>query len=186
MAARKGLGVLGFSIGDLGAAEAAVKDYKAAIATADPVGAFVNDNLMCVVAAYVGEDTDTVLRQAADARPNYLVSNVFRYHDTFPHPELVPMWPELIPDATADDLKYMGDNGQLIIGNPDEALAQCQRWASTGVDQLTFGIGPATPEQTLETIRLLGEHVIPKIDTDPVHRTTRMRQGASNPSGVTR
>jgi alkanesulfonate monooxygenase SsuD/methylene tetrahydromethanopterin reductase-like flavin-dependent oxidoreductase (luciferase family) len=178
MAARKGLGVLGFSIGDLGAAEAAVNDYKAAIATAEPIGAFVNDNLMCVVAAYVGEDTDTVLRQAAEARPNYLVSNVFRYHDTFAHPEGVPAWPDLIPDATVDDLKYMGDNGQLIIGNPDEALAQCQRWVSTGVDQLTFGIGPATPEQTLETIRLLGEHVIPKIDTDPVHRTTRMRQAA--------
>ena len=34
-------------------------------------------------------------------------------------------------------------------------------------------------EDTLETIRLMGEHVIPKIDTDPVHRTTRMRQAAS-------
>jgi len=31
---------------------------------------------------------------------------------------------------------------------------------------------------TLETIRLIGEHVIPKIDTDPVHRTTRFRDAA--------
>jgi len=27
----------------------------------------------------------------------------------------------------------------------------------------------------LQTIRLIGEHVIPKIDTDPVHRTSRFR-----------
>ena len=27
-------------------------------------------------------------------------------------------------------------------------------------------------------IRLMGEHVIPKIDTDPVHRTTRFREAA--------
>ena len=178
MAARKGLGVLGFSIGDLTAAEGAVKSYKAAIADAEPIGAYVNDNLMCVVAAYVGEDRDVLYQQAVDARPNYLVSNVFRYHDTFAHPEGVPQWPDLIPDATVDDIKYMADSGQLIIGNPDDALAQCQRWASTGVDQLTFGIGPATREQTIETIRLLGEYVIPKVDTDPVHRTTRMRQAA--------
>jgi len=89
------------------------------------------------------------------------------------------MWPELIPDATVDDVKYMAGSGQLIIGDPDDALAQCRRWAATGVDQLTFGIGPASQEQTLETIRLLGEHVIPKIDTEPVHRTTRMRQAAA-------
>ena len=30
----------------------------------------------------------------------YLQSNVFRYHDTFPHPDGCPQWPELIPDAT--------------------------------------------------------------------------------------
>jgi len=31
----------------------------------------------------------------------------------------------------------------------------------------------------METIRLLGEHVIPKLDTDPVHRTTRFREAAA-------
>ena len=28
-------------------------------------------------------------------------------------------------------------------------------------------------------IELMGEHVIPKIDTDPVHRTSRMRAAAA-------
>ena len=36
----------------------------------------------------------------------------------------------------------------------------------------------ATQAESLEMIRLMGEHVIPKIDTDPVHRTTRMRESA--------
>ena len=36
-----------------------------------------------------------------------------------------------------------------------------------------------TKEETLETIRLLGEHVIPKLDTDPVHRSSRMRDRAA-------
>jgi hypothetical protein len=42
--------------------------------------------------------------------------------------------------------------------------------------------GSQTKEQTLKTIRLLGEHVIPKIDTDPVHRTTRFREAAAGAS----
>ena len=179
MAARKGLGVLGFSVGDLPGAEAAVQSYKSAIADADPVGAFVNDNIMCTIAAYVGEDGQEVRRRAVASRPNYLVSNVFRYHDTFPHPPEVPQWPELIPDAGLDEINYMGDSGQLVLGDPDEALATCRRWEAVGVDQLVFGIGPAPLEDTLETIRLMGEHVIPKIDTDPVHRTDRMREAAA-------
>jgi hypothetical protein len=28
-------------------------------------------------------------------------------------------------------------------------------------------------------IRLMGEHVIPRIDSDPVHRTTRFREAAA-------
>lgn len=56
---------------------------------------------------------------------------------------------------------------------------QCKRWEQAGADQLSFGLPVGVPkEETLQTIRLIGEHVIPKIDTDPVHRTTRFRQGA--------
>jgi hypothetical protein len=72
--------------------------------------------------------------------------------------------------------------GGGVIGNPDDALAQCQRWEAAGADQLVFGVGTATTEQMLETIRLMGEHVIPKIDTDPVHRTTRLREAAAGRS----
>ena len=59
------------------------------------------------------------------------------------------------------------------------ARGRARRWEGAGADQLVFGIGPDTLEDTLETIRLMGEHVIPKIDTDPVHRTTRFREAAA-------
>ena len=72
----------------------------------------------------------------------------------------------------------VGSSG-MVLGAPDDALAACRRWESAGADQLVFGIGPDTLDETLETIRLMGEHVIPKIDTDPVHRTTRFRDAAA-------
>ena len=58
-------------------------------------------------------------------------------------------------------------------------LRQCRRWEAAGADQLVFGLGMAPQDQTLETIRLMGEYVIPKIDKDPVHRTTRFREIAA-------
>jgi alkanesulfonate monooxygenase SsuD/methylene tetrahydromethanopterin reductase-like flavin-dependent oxidoreductase (luciferase family) len=178
MAARKGLGVLGFSVGDFTAAEKAVTSYKKAVASAEPIGAFVNDNLMCCVAAYVAEDREEAYRSYIDSRPNYLVSNVFRYHDTFPHPPEVPNWPDRIPEPTREAIPLMLEAGALVLGDPDDALKQARSWESIGVDQLVFGIGPAPLEETVRTIKLLGEHVIPKVDTDPEHRTSKQRKAA--------
>ena len=111
---------------------------------------------------------------ASTRGPNYLVSNVFRYHDTFPHPPEVPNWPELIPESTLDDIAAMVEAGALILGDPDDALAAVPAAGSRPVSTSSCSAsGPAPLEETLEMIRLMGEHVIPKIDTDPEHRTNR-------------
>ena len=180
MAAQKGLGVLGFSVQALEEMAPVLEAYKKAIVNAEPIGAFVNDNVMITSAAFVREDSDQAATDMAASQMSYLQSNVYRYHDTFPHPEWVPQWPGLIPDVDEATAKFMIDSGSgLVAGNPDQALAAAQRWADAGADQLSFGLGTDTVEGTLETIRLIGEHVIPKIDTDPVHRTTRFRDAAA-------
>ena len=178
MAAHKGLGVLGFSVGDLHDMERVAGGYKRAIGSAEPIGAFVNDNICVTTAAFVQETHDRAVRSAVRSRTNYFQSQVFRYHDTFPHPEGVPYWPQILPEYDAGTVEAMAGMGAVICGDPDEALRQCRRWESAGADQLVISIGPAPIEDTIEMIRLVGEHVIPKIDRDPVHRTSRMRDGA--------
>ncbi len=55
---------------------------------------------------------------------------------------------------------------------------QVAAYQEVGCDQVCFGMPLDMPhEAALETIRLFGEHVIPEFDTDPVHRSTRMRYG---------
>ena len=179
MAGRKGLGVLGFSLDEVEKVDRVLTPYRKAIANADPVGAFVNDNIMGVIAAYVAEDSAAARKSYIDSDPNYLISNVFRYHDTMPRPEGIPYWPERIPAPDDAMVDAQIAAGQVIIGNPDEALAQLRRWEATGIDQVCFGIGPAPIEETLETIRLIGEHVIPKIDTDPEFKSNRNRASAA-------
>ena len=71
-----------------------------------------------------------------------------------------------------------GDDRAKQYAAQDDALKQAKSWESIGVDQLVFGIGPAPLEETIRTIKLLGEHVIPKVDTDPEHRTSQMRKAA--------
>jgi alkanesulfonate monooxygenase SsuD/methylene tetrahydromethanopterin reductase-like flavin-dependent oxidoreductase (luciferase family) len=178
MAARRGLGVLGFSVGSIQELEPVMKAYKKAIKEPEPVGAFVNDNIMVTTGAFVAEDGHRAVEAATRPHNSYLASNVYRYHDTFPHPPDIPVWPELMRDATPEDIPAARERGG-IVGDPDHALEQCRRWEEGGCDQLVFGTGSARHEDTLEMIRLVGEHVIPKIDTEPVHRTTRFREAAA-------
>jgi len=48
------------------------------------------------------------------------------------------------------------------------------------VDQLIYAPLTLTLDQryVLESIETFGTHVLPKFDTDPVHRTTRQREAA--------
>jgi alkanesulfonate monooxygenase SsuD/methylene tetrahydromethanopterin reductase-like flavin-dependent oxidoreductase (luciferase family) len=178
MCGRRGLGVLGFSVMALDQMQSIMTAYKNAIPNAEPVGAYVNDNIMVTTGAIVTEDPEEARRIALNSNLNYFTSQLYRYHDTFPRPEGIPPWPEIVPPATREALD-IGIQSGTIVGDPDHAIAQARRWEAAGADQLVFGTGTLTKEQTLETIRLFGKHVIPKIDTDPVHRTTRQREAAA-------
>ena len=175
-----GLGVLGFSLDRWDKVEKLRKSYKDGIANAEPVGAFVNDNLLVAGGVvFIDEDRDRARRDALAGGINYHISQVFRYHDTFPRPEGIPRWPEVLPEYTGEVIDGMVEAGAAVVGDPDDALAQYRRWEAAGADQILMLRGTKTKEQTLEMIRLMGEHVIPKIDTDPEHRTNRFRDQAS-------
>jgi alkanesulfonate monooxygenase SsuD/methylene tetrahydromethanopterin reductase-like flavin-dependent oxidoreductase (luciferase family) len=87
------------------------------------------------------------------------------------------VWPETLPEFNEEIIELLIAEELLICGDPDEVLTQCKRWEQAGADQLSFGMPIGiSKEDTLQSIKLIGEHVIPKIDTDPVHRTTRFRE----------
>ncbi|MFD0144442.1 MULTISPECIES: LLM class flavin-dependent oxidoreductase [unclassified Streptomyces] len=181
MAGRKGLGVLGFSVQKVSDMEWVVESYKTAIKEAKAVGDFVNDNVMVTSTAICAETHDKAVEIAVGGGLNYLQSLLFRYHDTFPRPEGIPEWPELLPEYSAEIIELLIQEELMICGDPSEVLTQCKRWEQAGADQLSFGLPIGISyEDTMNTVKLIGEHVIPEIDTDPVHRTTRFRQAATS------
>lgn len=178
-AALHGMGVLGFNIANAAAMRAPVQAYKDAIGDAKPVGSFVNDNVMVASRMVLHESSDRAKELATQIDISYLDSNIFRYHDTFPKPDEWPDWPAVVPEPTLEIVNQLTDDGFMLCGDPSEVADQTAAYAEIGCDQLVFGLPFTMDHQdALAAIRLYGEHVIPKFDTDPVHRSTRCREGS--------
>jgi alkanesulfonate monooxygenase SsuD/methylene tetrahydromethanopterin reductase-like flavin-dependent oxidoreductase (luciferase family) len=179
-AARMGVGALCFSLGSPREFAPLIETYKKHVRDAEPVGAYVNDNVACVTQLVCLEDRRRAREVALGMGSGYHTSLVFRYLDTFPRPAGIPRWPAVIPEPTPEQLEDRIRTGNRIVGDPDECARGVQMYADVGCDQLIFGLLASTQPQAvaLETVRLFGRDVIPRFDRDPVHRTTRMREAA--------
>ena len=155
-----------------------VETYKEAVADADPVGDFVNDNVAVTTSFLCLEDGDRARDWMTRSRNGRQQSLIFKYLDTFPKPPMVPDWPEEIPDPTAEQLAAGWEKGTSIVGTPDECSEALEKWDGIGVDQLIMGpTGTVYPfELVAETVELFGKDVIPRFDTDPEPRSARHRR----------
>ncbi|HZB71833.1 MAG TPA: LLM class flavin-dependent oxidoreductase [Acidimicrobiales bacterium] len=179
-AARMGLGVLCFTSGSPKQLAPLIETYKKEIRNAEPVGGYVNDNVMVTTQMLCLEDGQRARQVACDMASSYHQSLVFRYLDTFPKPPFIPTWPEVLPEPTLEEMDARIAQGLVAVGTPDECTKNIQRYADIGADQLTFGMLSSTMpiETCVEAIETFGRHVLPAFDTDPVHRTTRHREAA--------
>ena len=179
-AARMGLGALGFSFNTPRNMEPMIATYKKHISNADPVGRFVNDNVLLVSMAVCLEDGNRARQVMADSDAVQTRALSSRYHDTF-HRELSAATPAPSPARMSDEQLDAGiDSGSLVCGTPDDVLQQLQVYVDVGCDQVGFLLPLSMPmEDARETVRLIGTHVIPKLDPDPVHRTARFRDAAA-------
>jgi len=158
-----------------------VAAYKTAVAQCEePIGEYVNDNIACVSRLFCFEDGDRAREVASMAGSGYFQSLVLHWLDSIPKPPGVPEWPELIPEPTPEEVRKATRRGVLVAGDPEECAASVQQYVDIGCDQIIFGIvGNSLPADVgIESMETFGEHVIPRFDTDPVHRTTRQREAA--------
>ena len=190
-AAQLGLGVAMFSFSDPAVLEPLVEIYKKTIVNAEPVGEFVNDKVMTICPALCTEDGDVARNHyrenGASSAPYFSV-----YFDTIPdnaksladETQPIPQsrLREIIrerkegdplagaPMAVADTMtpEFCLENG-ICVGTPDEVLNVMKRFEAVGFDQLVtvpaigFQRGEGEHERTLESIRLMGEHVLPTL-----------------------
>jgi alkanesulfonate monooxygenase SsuD/methylene tetrahydromethanopterin reductase-like flavin-dependent oxidoreductase (luciferase family) len=179
-AARLGLGVLCFSAVGPEALAPLIELYKKEIGRAEPVGDYVNDNVMVTTQMLCLDDGDRARRAFTTIGSSYHQSLVFRYLDTFPRPPGLPVWPELIPEPSLGELEASARNHGNCIGSPDQVIETMRVYERAGADQVTFGmLSSLVPvDLAVEAVETFGRHVIPEFDRDPVHRTTRLREAA--------
>jgi alkanesulfonate monooxygenase SsuD/methylene tetrahydromethanopterin reductase-like flavin-dependent oxidoreductase (luciferase family) len=177
-AAQLGLGVLCFTIGGAEPLKPLIELYKTEVQKAEPVGDYVNDNIMVTTQLLCLEDGARVRELGGRLSMGYQNSLVFRYLDTFPRPDGVPQWPELIPESTPAEIDARIRDRTVAYGSPEEVASTLEQYEQAGIDQVVFGLLSSTMSRDLatEVIETFGRDVLPTFDRDPVHRTTRLRE----------
>ena len=175
-----GLGGFCFTTGSLKVLEPLVKGYKDAVADAEPVGDYVNDNLLCVAPFLCMEDRNQAFDLASRIHLNYYQSLVFHWLDNIPRPKHLPEWPARLPEPTPEQVEEFANQGMFCIGDPDDCARTIQKYEDIGADQLVFSPLSTTMgyERAVASVKLFGREVLGRFDRDPVHRSTRMREAA--------
>jgi alkanesulfonate monooxygenase SsuD/methylene tetrahydromethanopterin reductase-like flavin-dependent oxidoreductase (luciferase family) len=183
LAAELGVGVLCFGFSTPDQLTPLVARYKEKIQDCrNPVGEFVNNNVMITTQMLCMEDGAKARKTFLDADTNYFLSILFRYLDTFPRPAGIPDWPQIVPALTAEQLDAAIASGDVAVGTPDEVGKTVERYSSTGADQLSFGMLSTSMsiESCQEAVETFGKHVLKDFDKDPVHSTTKQRLAAAS------
>jgi alkanesulfonate monooxygenase SsuD/methylene tetrahydromethanopterin reductase-like flavin-dependent oxidoreductase (luciferase family) len=177
-----GIGAIAFNFEPVHALRGRIEAYKTAIAgCTEPLGQFMNDNVMMTNAVICLSDRDRAREIAKSVGRGYLYSLVCLYHDTRPKPDYAPRWPEPpLSGVTDETLDQLIADGWMLCGTPEEVAEQLAAYQDVGCDQVVFGLPGDGMEhdEVLEMLELFGTKVIPQFDTDPVHSTTRYRERA--------
>ncbi len=131
-AARLGIGVLCFTLGTPDTLAPLIEIYKKNIDKAEPVGGYVNDNIMVTGDMMCLDDGDRARAgvrapTAATTTPVWCSGTSTRSRAA----QGFPMWPDLPPDPTVEELKA-GRSTPLAscVGDPDE-ISRRSRGSST-------------------------------------------------------
>jgi alkanesulfonate monooxygenase SsuD/methylene tetrahydromethanopterin reductase-like flavin-dependent oxidoreductase (luciferase family) len=182
-----GIGAIAFNFEPIYNLRERIAAYKGAIAECtEPLGQFMNDNVMMTNAVLCFEDRDKARKIALDRLSGYLVTMVNLYHDTMPKSPDAITWPnppirlrDLNPSDPEALLDEMIAGGYMMVGSPDEVSEQLDAYKTVGCDQLVFGLPQDLHQDEIhELLEVFGDAVIPEHDPDRTHSTDRYRATA--------
>ncbi|MGH7781950.1 MAG: LLM class flavin-dependent oxidoreductase [Candidatus Binataceae bacterium] len=176
VAGSKGIGALGFGISEPGVIDGLIKIYKKAIANCEPVGSFVNDRTAAAticVCAPTREEAKVIAKEAIDftTRKGAELFTPFAKQEVKGY-EYYKKMAELAV-ASADyrlslaDLDKRIEKGAVMVGDPEDCLRVAKVYESAGIDLLLMlvQVGSVPHEKVMQTIDLIGKHVMPKLSS---------------------
>src|SRR5208337_4770617 len=160
IAGQKGIGALGFGISEPGMLDKLIAVYKKAIATCEPVGAFVNDRTAAAtvcVCAPTREEAKLIAKDAID----FTTRKAAELFTPFAKQEVKGY--EYYKKMA--DLDKRIEAGAVMVGDPEDCLKVAKIYESAGVDLILMlvQVGAIPHEKVMQTIDLIGRHVMPKL-----------------------
>jgi alkanesulfonate monooxygenase SsuD/methylene tetrahydromethanopterin reductase-like flavin-dependent oxidoreductase (luciferase family) len=143
-----------------------IRQYREAIAEADPVGTVATNHFACNPATLVLDDDRKACRHGLRGAM-YFVQAMIHYYGAERPVGPTRITGEFLPDEHVEQFRRHRNtaNSQLssIIGDPVAARESVQRFVDVGVDELILVMqtGTTSHELTMESIRTFGEHVMP-------------------------
>ena len=171
-AGQRGIGCLGVSIGTPQEYAQRVADYRSAIKSCEPAGAFVNDQVNGVSFMYVDE-TDEEARTRGTKLAytfSHLAAHLVGISSVYPTPAYKT--PGLLFSIRGGgDEKAPGGGGVIregmAIGSPQTVIKNLKMWEEIGVDRMVLIIntGEVIPqERVLQSLRLFADQVMPAFE----------------------
>ncbi|MDT4892447.1 MAG: hypothetical protein QOE97_1482 [Pseudonocardiales bacterium] len=195
LAGQKGLGLLMPQLGGPDNARESIAAYKAAVAApSDPLGMFVNDQCALFTCAFTNDDDDRARVLGGEASMWYLktlatiysgdwagqpldsVPDSYRYHAEVRRKGLVSggtlqtgmRGSDL---DSADAYEKMIDSGAFCVGDPQQVLANIERYRAAGADRVVcvMQLADLRHEDLMRSIELFGTSIIPAIRAAEAH-----------------
>lgn len=168
IAGRKGIGALCFNIGQPEELERRVQLYREGIHQAQPVGAFVNNQVAALGLIHCAE-TDQRAREIGGPAGMWMLNKSL---------ELYRPWQEQgtrIPDSykfavgavqgerAGRSLEDLIEGGTFCLGSPDTCIRILKKFEVLGIDQVLcfMQFGGIAHQHIMDSIRLFGKYVIP-------------------------
>jgi alkanesulfonate monooxygenase SsuD/methylene tetrahydromethanopterin reductase-like flavin-dependent oxidoreductase (luciferase family) len=171
-AGQRGIGCLGVSIGSPQEYAQRVADYRQAIKSCEPAGAFVNDQVNGVSFMYVDETDEEARTWGTKLAYTFahLAAHLVGISSVYPTPAYKT--PGLLFSIRGGgDEKAPGGGGVIregmAIGSPQTVIKNLKMWEEIGVDRMVLIIntGEVIPqERVLKSLRLFADQVMPAFD----------------------
>ena len=168
-----GIGCLCNVLGQYDAVERRIGIYKEALKTANPVGKFINDQ---VVVSSIGfcDESEKVCQERGAALAAWNVNIRLRNYergwtgvdtskvpDDYKHHVRRMEWdPQMRKGVTPEEVL---STGRFCVGTPEHCIEVVENYERIGADQIMpiFQAGPATDAEVKNSLRLFGKYVIP-------------------------
>jgi alkanesulfonate monooxygenase SsuD/methylene tetrahydromethanopterin reductase-like flavin-dependent oxidoreductase (luciferase family) len=173
LAGELGMGVLGFGMAlDAEGMSKRVNEYRAALATGTPVGAFKNDQVAVFMMAYCAETRAEARRVAERAFNWYLDESLKSFLGWAGSGQELPKGYEWYidvatkagrSDQAGHNFDYLLDGGMILCGTPEDLINTIERFEAIGATQMLMGIsiGDIAHDDVMRSIDLIGNEVIP-------------------------